>query len=349
VILARTRFAAGVAIALAAGGTASAAAAGDGDAAAVIAPHARPRIGLVHGGGGARGAAHVGVLRVLDETIEQLVARSRGTTDFDRLPIPYRAVATDMQKGEMVVLSSGDLARAMRASMSVPGVFAPVSLDGRLLGDGGLTRNLPVDIARQTCADVVTAVAVPNPTPTVEEMQSPLTMAARTLDIPIGANEQQQMRTLRPEDGDVMITVDMGDIGSASFDKVDAAIPLGRAAALEHRAELARYSVPEAEYLAWRESITRPGAGPVRLAGVQLEGLERVNPEYVRATLRLQAGDVVTEKAIANRVNDVFALGDFDTVQYSLTGDPAATSCAPGSTSAAGSCTVPSPSAAWRA
>ena len=102
----------------------------------------------------------------VDLTIQYLVGRSRGIADFDKLPIPFRAVATDMQSGEMVVLDSGDLALAMRASMAVPGVFSPVSMQGRILGDGGLTRNVPVDIARQTCADVVIAVAVPNPPPT---------------------------------------------------------------------------------------------------------------------------------------------------------------------------------------
>ena len=371
-------------------------------------PGGRPRIGLVLGGGGAKGAAHVGVLTVLDEmhipidcvvgtsmgalvggtfaagtsateleqemsriswqdtiafrgqreaetmrsklagvtysnslkfgfrngritppagliptqridqTIEQLVARTRGTTDFDDLPIPFRAVATDMLKGEMVVLSQGDLAKSMRASMSVPGVFAPVKLDGRLLGDGGLTRNLPVDIARQTCADVVIAVAVPNPAPTEEQMQSPLTQAGMTLDILIGANERQQIATLGPSD--VLITVPVGDIGSASFDKVDQAIPLGRATALAQRAELARYSIPEAEYLAWRATVERPAAPPMRLAGVRIEGLDRVNPEYVRHALRLQPGDEVTDAIISKRVNDVFALGDFETVQYSFEG-----------------------------
>jgi NTE family protein len=178
-----------------------------------------------------------------------------------------------------------------------------------------------VDIARQTCADVVIAVVVPNPTPTMEEMQSPLTMAALTLDILIGANERQQIQTLGP--ADVMITVPMGEIGSGSFDKVNDAIPLGRAAALEHSTELARYSVPEPEYVAWRASISRPEAREVRLAAVRLDGLQRVNPDYVRNTLRLLPGDVVTEKTIAKRVNHVFALGDFDSVQYSLQGDSA--------------------------
>jgi NTE family protein len=410
-----------VAGALSAGARASAAEAADqGPVAAVDSatlrpvtrPAGRPRIGLVLGGGGAKGAAHVGVLAVLDEmhipidcvagtsmgalvggtfaagmsatelekemsriswqdtiafrgqreaetmrsklagvtysnslefgvrkgritppagliptqridqTIEQLVARTRDVKNFDDLPIPFRAVATDMLKGEMVVLSQGDLAKSMRASMSVPGVFAPVKLDGRLLGDGGLTRNLPVDIVRQTCADVVIAVSVPNPTPTEQEMQSPLTQAAMTLDILIGANERQQIATLGPTD--VLITVPVGDIGSASFDKVDQAIPLGRATALSQRAELERYSVPESEYMAWRASVTRPAAPPMRLAGVRIEGLDRVNPEYVRHALRLQAGDEVTEATISKRVNEVFALGDFDVVQYSFEGAAAA-------------------------
>ena len=370
----------------------------------------RPRIGLVLGGGGAKGAAHVGVLRVLDEmripidcvvgtsmgalvggtyaagmsaveleqavrdiswknaiafegkrtkepmrrklsgvtysnnlefglrdgrltppasligsqnidqTIELLVSRSHGISDFDHLPIPFRAVATDMRKGEMAVLDHGNLARAMRASMSVPGVFAPVQIDDRLLGDGGLTRNLPVDVAREACADVVIAVIVPTPAPTLAELQSPLTMAARTLDIMISANERRQIDSLRPDD--VLITVPLGEIGSSSFEKVAAAIPLGRAATLEHRDALVRYSLPRKEYDEWRAAVTRGAPGSVTLAGVRIDGAVRVNPEYVRETLRLEAGDSVTRKSIANHVNDVYALGDFDTVRYALSGPP---------------------------
>jgi len=370
----------------------------------------RPRIGLVLGGGGAKGAAHVGVLDVLDELripvdciigtsmgalvggtyasgmsadeldtairsiswqdilgrrglrrqvpmrrklvgstysnslefgvrdgslmapsglisaqnvdlmIQYLVGRSRGVAEFDKLPIPFRAVATDMQSGEMVVLDHGDLALAMRASMAVPGVFSPVSMDGRILGDGGLTRNVPVDIARQTCADVVIAVAVPNPTPTAEDLRSPLTMMSRTLDVLVGANERQQLDTLGP--ADVKIVIDMGDIGSASFDRVGDAIPLGRAAALAQREALSRYSVTEAEYLAWRESASRPGREKVTLAAVNLQGLERANPEFIQQTFGLQAGDVVDAQQIARRANAVFALSDFERVAYTLSGDP---------------------------
>jgi NTE family protein len=373
-------------------------------------PQSRPRIGLVLGGGGAKGAAHVGVIRVLEEmripidcvvgtsmgalvggtyatgmdaqelqrrieeidwnetiafqnrherlpmrrklagvtysnglefglrdggltapsgfintqnieqTIRLLVARSLGVQDFARLPIPFRAIATDMQRGEMVVLGSGDLATAMRASMAVPGIFAPVTLGERVLGDGGLTRNLPVDIARQTCADVVIAVSVPNPIPEPEDLQSPLMMLNRTLDVLVGANEREQLRTLGERD--ISIVVDPGDITSGSFSRVREAIPLGRTAALEHRAELARYSVSEAEYLAWRDRTLRGIRESVTLAGVDIDGLERVDETYVRSRLELGSGSVVDQRLLSERVDGIYALDEFDSVQYRLAGDP---------------------------
>jgi NTE family protein len=258
----------------------------------------------------------------IEQTIQQLVSRSRGTGNFDALPIPFRAVATDMQQGEMVVLSSGNLAQAMRASMSVPGVFSPVTVDGRVLGDGGLTRNLPVDVARQTCADVVIAVAVPNEVPTVEELQSPLTQVSRTIDVLIGANEKQQLDSLGPQD--VAIVVQMGEIGSASFGKVAEAIPLGRAAALGQRASLERYALPEREYRAWRDSVSRLGGGSMRIAAVDVTGLERADEQYVREVFGIEPGDVVTESQIGKRVDAVFALSDFETVRYAIRGDATA-------------------------
>ena len=380
-----------------------------GNAAPIPTDKPRPRIGLVLGGGGAKGAAHVGVLGVLEElripidcivgtsmgalvggtfasgmdarelerevrsiswqeaiarsglrtkvpmrrklagntysnslefgvrdgrlvapsglinsqnvdlTIQYLVARSRGIADFDRLPIPFRAVATDMQTGEMVVLGKGDLALAMRASMAVPGAFAPVTIGGRILGDGGLTRNVPVDIARQTCADIVIAVAVPNPAPTAEQLRSPLTLMSRTLDVLINANERQQLETLGADD--VKIVIDMGDIGSASFDRVPDAIPVGRAAALAQKDALARYSLPEDEFMAWRDATSRTGREPVTVARVNIVGAERANAEFVRQTFGIEAGDTVDNRKIGERANAVFALSDFERVAYTLTGE----------------------------
>ncbi len=163
----------------------------------------RPKIGLVLGGGGAKGAAEVGVLKVLEELeipIDCIAGTSIGAilgglyatgyraeqldslfrsglwmtdnvldlldrlteteewVDFDELPIPFRCVAADFDTQQEVVFRNGNLARAMRASMAIPGVYKPVLVDGKTLVDGGMVNNLPVDVVRAMGADIVIAV-----------------------------------------------------------------------------------------------------------------------------------------------------------------------------------------------
>lgn len=374
-------------------------------------PAARPRIGLVLGGGGAKGAAHIGVLRVLEELripidcvagtsmgalvgatfaagvspeviesevldvdwaatvgsagdrdrmsirrklesrpytnnfdlgikdgslrgsggfldtqeidnlLRSLVAQARTVDDFDALPIPFRAVATDMVAGEMVVLHDGDLSVAMRASMAVPGAFTPVVVGDQVLADGGQMRNLPVDIARQLCGDVIIAVSLETPPPTAADLSSGLALAARSLDVMIDANTRAQLATLTERDVD--IRVQMGDIGSGSFERVPDAIPLGRSAALAQLQGLARYSVPPEEYQAWRARITRDYGRSGRVAKVTVVGLERVNPDYVQEAITItRQGGEITASDIAQDASRIFALGDFETVQYRVSGTP---------------------------
>ncbi|MFL6593765.1 MAG: patatin-like phospholipase family protein, partial [Luteimonas sp.] len=94
---------------------------------------------------------------------EKATLRVSTIDDFDRLPIPFRAVATDLNTGSAVILDHGSLAMAMRASMSLPGVFQPVEVDGRILLDGGLANQVPADVVRAMGADVVIAVDVGTP------------------------------------------------------------------------------------------------------------------------------------------------------------------------------------------
>ena len=369
----------------------------------------RPRIGLVLGGGGAKGAAHIGVLRVLDELripidcvtgtsmgalvggtfasgmpaveieraslainwsetvgeeglrdrtpinrklagttytnhlelgikngtialpggllktqeiediIRDLVNDARFQRDFDRLPIPFRAVATDMVSGEMVVLGSGDLSVAMRASMAVPAAFSPVVIGDQVLSDGGMVRNLPVDIARELCADVVIAVWLSSPQPKAADLTTALALASRSMDVMIKANERQQIETLTSDD--VGIEVPMGDIGTGDFDRVSEAIQLGLAAAEAKIPELSRLGVGEAEYLAWRGRITAQDAQTVHLADVQVKGLTRVNPDYVAYQIQnIKPGVDVSSQQISEDTDRIFALGDFERVEYQLTG-----------------------------
>ena len=98
--------------------------------------------------------------QVIDMIISRETLRASQVDNFDQLAIPFRAVAGDLVTGEAVVLSSGSLARAIRASMSIPAALSPIEIDGRLLVDGGIAMNLPVEVAREMGADVVIAVDI---------------------------------------------------------------------------------------------------------------------------------------------------------------------------------------------
>jgi NTE family protein len=161
----------------------------------------------------------------IEDLLRVYVARARLETDFNKLPIPYRAIATDMVSSKMVVLADGDLATAMRASMAIPGGFAPVVIDKMILSDGGLVRNIPVDIARDLCADQVIVVNLVEPEADPVKLQSATQLLARSMDVMIIANEELQLASLRP--GDVRIDVIMGDIGTADFERVPETVPLG--------------------------------------------------------------------------------------------------------------------------
>ena len=373
-------------------------------------PPARPRIGLVLAGGGAKGGAHVGVLKVLEElhvpidciagtsmgalvgggyasglpaadierfvravkwkavvggvgrrelepteqrryaddasaigelaldnggivlpaglinsgSIEDLlrgyVAHARLEPDFNLLPIPFRAVATDMVKGQMVVIDHGDLATAMRASMAIPGAFAPVVSDPYILSDGFVVRNIPVDVARQTCADVVIVVKLVSPPAKPEDLRSAPQLLSRTMDVMVNANEDAQLNTLT--DKDVRIDVPMGDIGAGDFERTAETIPLGEAAARAVASKLAAYSVSAQDYMAWRNSVTTREQLDMRIASVRFEGLKHVNGEYLRSVTQVRAGEVVDTKRISEDALRMGALEDLDSVEYRFLGDP---------------------------
>jgi NTE family protein len=225
-----------------------------------------------------------------------------------------------MVSGQMVVLKSGDLATAMRASMAIPGAFAPVHLDNYILNDGGMVRNLPIDVARDTCADVVIAVNLVTEPTTPDKLQTATQLAGRAMDVMLEANVRLQLQTLKA--GDVRIDVQMGDIGTADFERVPETIPLGEKAARAVASELAKYSVPPEQYAAWREHVTTGQEIDARVAGVKFEGLNYMNPAYLATRTDIRAGDAVDNQRISQQAREMTALKDIDSVGYELTGDP---------------------------
>lgn len=370
--------------------------------------HPRPKIGLVLGGGGAKGIAHVGVLKVLEEQkipvdyiagtsmgaivgalyasglsaselekvitgidwkdllsgnpdrrdvdyrrkredyeilsglslgvkdgkivapkglvkdqkvnvlFETLMLHTSDIEDFDKLPIPYRAVAADLETGGMVVLKSGSLANAARASMSVPGVFPPTELNGRVLIDGGIVRNVPVDIVRNMGADIIICVDVGKPLSTRKELGDPLSIMNQMIDIMMKENVDAQIRTLGPQD--IYINPELGKLGSADFDKAAEITGSGEKAAREKIAALRRYSVSDAEYAAFSARHHRELIKEVKIASVKIEveGETKIPTDIVADRLSVRPGDTVDVEKLKEEAGIVYGTGDFERVDLNI-------------------------------
>jgi NTE family protein len=372
-------------------------------------PVPRPRIGLVLSGGGARGLAHVGVLKVLDEMhvpvdaiagtsmgavigglyasgmtaaeIEALVRtvdwnaafRDRsprsdlnfrrkqddrellvrfplglkagkfrvprgliqgqkltqmlrretisvaGIDNFDRLPTRFRAVATDLETGDRRVLAGGDLTEALRASMSAPGVFAPVELNGRLLVDGGLVENLPVDVAREMGVDIVIAVDVGSQPVGRRELNSALAVSNQMLTIMMQSETDRQRKLL--VDGDVLIEPPLGTMPSLDFTVVGQTVMRGADGARGQAARLAELSVGEPE---WRRYVAARAAGESELPEIQFVRVDAKSGRYrerIEAELSPVVGKPLDPGAMQRRLSHLYGDDNFESLDYKIVRD----------------------------
>jgi NTE family protein len=248
---------------------------------------------------------------------ESVTSQRVNTSDFDQLPIPFRAIATDIVSGEMVVIADGELSMAMRASMAVPAVFDPVRRNGALLVDGGLVRNLPVDVARDMGADVVIAVDVGTKLAGEDEITNALAIVYQMSGLLTVFNTDVQIETLG--DGDVLISPDIGDkISSADFKKLDEAIPLGYAATEAVQEQLQKYSLPESEYRAWRQQISNCVDGPPQVHFVQLDNRSRFSDEVIRELITIKPGETLDLDQLDQDLRQIYGLGFIRQARYSI-------------------------------
>ncbi|NEV61799.1 patatin-like phospholipase family protein [Thiorhodococcus minor] len=366
---------------------------------------AHPRIGLVLSGGGARGAAHIGVLKVLEEMripVHVVVGTSMGslvgggyaaglpaaelerrvtevdwdvlfndnpprkgwpahrkeasanpTWDFslgvrdggvrlpkgaisgqkvqlffndlvkgvervqrfDDLPIPFRAVATNLENGDMAVFKDGPLPVAMRASMSVPGLFAPMEWEENIYVDGGLVRNLPIDVARDLDVDVIIAVNLGSGYLPREQLGTILGVTGQMIAILTEQNVKTSLKQIRPG-RDVLIVPDLGDISSSDFKRAAEAIATGETAARKAAAELERFSLSAEAYARWRRGRFGPGR-PVRQVGeVRVAGLQRVNPQLFNGLIADQQERSLDRERLVDDIQGLYGRGDFERISY---------------------------------
>lgn len=367
----------------------------------------QPRIGLVLGGGGARGAAHIGVLEVLEaqrvpiacvagtsmgalvagawatglspaamrqelatvdwadmfldnpeygemthrnrsiarrylpgsesgvtesgvryqagvvsgQKIKLFFNRLVGNRRIEQLAVPLSIVATDIGTGEAVVFRDGPLSAAMRASMSVPGLLAPVALGRRKLVDGGLVDNLPVAELIERCqADVVIAVDVGSPLLKNEEIGSLITVSAQMINILTQQNVNRSRAMLR--ETDILIEPALKEVGAGDFLRLDDAISSGREAAQAVVERLSSLGISPSAYLAWWQG-GEAGEPQLKkpLEAIEFVGLRRVNPASLERLVDIRAGDAPSAGKIDRNLLRIYGDGDFESVDYSLLDD----------------------------
>jgi NTE family protein len=367
----------------------------------------RPRIGLVLGGGGARGAAHIGVLEVLEQLrvpvdcvagtsmgalvagawaaglspaemrsqlsradwgdmfddnpdyaelnfrgrrlsqrflpgtetgikdggavappgvvsgqkiklfFNQLVRADAGERELQELPLPVSLVATDIGTGERVVYRDGSLTLAMRASMSVPGLMAPVTYRGRKLVDGGLVDNVPIREVRERCgAEVVIAVNVGSPPLPPEKVNGLLSVTAQMVALLTEQNVAASLATLGPRD--VYIRPDLGDITSGDFGRSAEAAERGRLAAQGVVDRLEALGVALPEFQAWQRSVAVRTRDIPHIDRVEISELSRVNPEVVRRYVEQRDGAPLDTGALNRDLLRAYGDGHYERVDYTV-------------------------------
>ncbi len=237
---------------------------------------------------------------------------------FDTLPIPYRAVATDIETGEMRVLADGDLIQSIRASMAVPGVFAPVEIDGHLMVDGGLTRNLPVDVARSLGAEQLIVVEVGSPLLKREDIGSAIGVSQQVLTILGHQNVAASLRELQPQD--ILIRIPLGTFSVADFDHALSTLPLGRAAAEAMQDRLAGLALPEADWQAHLALRQQRRQGQAVLASQQVLKLDpgalgAVSRHGVTSLMDSVEGAPVNPAVLAKDLQRLYATDDFQQIR----------------------------------
>lgn len=236
--------------------------------------------------------------------------------DFDDLPTPFRSVAADLTNGASVVMGRGDLVTAMRASMSAPGVFAPVEYQGRPLVDGGLVKNIPIDVGRAMGVDVIIAVDVGFPLRPPEDLGSAVAVADQMLTILIRREADQQIATLKPRD--ILLSPDLGDYSSANFVDVANVIPLGEEAALAAAEQLRSLSIDPAAYERLTESRAAVRREPDAPTFVAIDGDLPILDRVLTSRLSYSPGDQIDPKTIAADAGQLYGLELFESVDYSL-------------------------------
>ena len=251
----------------------------------------------------------------LENMLKGLTEGMPNSVAFDQLPIPFRAVATDLVTGEAVVFDRGELASVMRASMSVPAAFAPVEIGGRMLVDGGLVDNLPIDVVRKMGADIVIAVNIGSPLLAREELRSIFGIGVQMLNILTEQNVRMSIAKLKATD--VLIVPDLSKVTATDFKLAPEAMSRGAEATRGVLPLLSNYALSATDYLN-QLVAQRSVVSPSRIDEIRIEGSTYSSADTIRAQLSTLTSKPVNQREIERDLAWLVWRGDFERLDYRI-------------------------------
>lgn len=247
----------------------------------------------------------------------QLVDADLGEREIQELTMPLAIVATDIGTGERVVFREGSLTQAMRASMSVPGLMAPVEYEGRKLVDGGLVDNLPIGVARELCnATRVIAVNVGSPLRSPDHIGSLLSVTVQMIGILTKQNVERSLASLTGSD--IYIAPELGDIKASDFARYEEAAEMGRAATEQQLSALKQWSVSEQEYIAWKRDYKESEVSAVHIDEITIAPLKHIHPDFVSRQLHQKTNQPLDRVLLERDLIRTYGDGYYENVDYRI-------------------------------
>jgi NTE family protein len=267
-------------------------------------------LGLKHGLRGPNGfnSGHgVGLL------LDRIAFPESGVASFDDLPIPFRCVATDMLSGEGIVLRDGQLAQAVRASMAIPGVFTPVEINDRVLADGGMVQNIPVETVLEMNADAVIAVELRLPPGNLTQLETITGVLSRAVDVMITQNERRSLAL-----ANATVSISMGGFEVTDYARVKELVELGHQSAATQSAVLLPYAIQDPaewqEYLAARAA--RKHRPPERIETVEVTGADPDTDSRLQHQLGKALQGPLDLSKLDTQLTRIAGEGQFDRLGY---------------------------------
>jgi NTE family protein len=255
----------------------------------------------------------------ITQVLRTSTMRVADVQDFDRLPTPFRALATDLETGDAVVLRSGDLATVLRASMSAPGVLAPVEIGGRLLVDGGVVDNLPVDLVKEMGVDVVIAVDVSFPLARRDGLQSPLDVTNQMIAIMVRRGTSASLKELG--DRDVLVSPELGRMTAIDFARMPQVVTAGQAAVTKQAEKLAALAMPAGEYAAYASARQRSADPSFNVAFVRPAPRSEADAKRIDAVFGSVVGHPFDTEVLQSKAYRQYGLDRFEAVDYRVVRD----------------------------